>query len=275
MPFDQPLSDDQIREQAPSVFATHAADGVSDRYAYLPSYTVLRQMRTMGLQPVAVAEGRKKAPEGRAYAMHQIRFRKVGDRDWANETKELGQLVPEVILRNSHDRTSPLDFSAGIRRLVCLNGMTVAQQEMTVKVRHVGRNTADQVYSGVAQIINRFGEVIDTAKYWRSIKLTPLQLDQFAQRALQIRGTSLSAETARVLRPTRWQDEGRDLWNVFNRAQENLTKGNVRGQNVHGQRRLISRITSLSADIDLNRKLWGAAAELAEEISPRRALVAA
>ena len=44
MPFDG-LSDDQIRAEAPSVFATHPSDKVSDRYAWLPSYQVVRAIR--------------------------------------------------------------------------------------------------------------------------------------------------------------------------------------------------------------------------------------
>ena len=62
------LTDDQIRAKAPSVFATHAAANVSEKYAYLPTYQAVRDMRLMGLEVASVREGDKRSPAGRACA---------------------------------------------------------------------------------------------------------------------------------------------------------------------------------------------------------------
>jgi hypothetical protein len=271
MPFDgRVLSDDEIRTSAPSVFSIAPSPKVSDRYAYIASYPVVRQLRAMQMHPVEAREGRVKAPDGRIYAKHRVRFRKFGA-DWEDQTRELGMLVPMIDMVNSHDRTSPISFSASIGRLACLNGMVVQQEGYHFTVRHTGKDRAEQVHNGISTIIGRFGELLSVCKRWQSIQLDASQQKAFAEKAVEIRGTSLAVDLETVLKPHRNMDLHSDLWTVFNVVQENLTRGNVEGQTARGQRRHVNRVVSLTSDIDLNRKLWAHAATIAGE----RDLVAA
>jgi hypothetical protein len=264
MPFDGFLNDDAIRAKAPSVFATQAADNVSAKYAYLPTYQAVRAMRVMGFEVAKVREGYKRSVEGRNYAIHELRMRKVG----AEPHRELGDLVPEVLLRNSHDRTSGFSLSAGIFRLVCLNGMTVAESGFHVNLRHVGAHQLDRLHTGIAMIQSQLPKTLEIARDWSKIVLSLDQVSRFAQKALEIRGTSIDIQPAQVLRPRRYNDENASLWNVFNRVQENLTVGGMRGQGANGQRRAVSGIRTLAADVSFNTKLWAAASELAAEVKP-------
>lgn len=264
MPFDGFLNDDAIRAKAPSVFATQAADTVSAKYAYLPTYQAVRAMRVMGFEVAKVREGYKRSPEGRNYAIHELRMRKVG----VEPHRELGDLVPEVLLRNSHDRTSGFSLSAGIFRLVCLNGMTVAESGFNVNLRHVGAHQLDRLHAGIAMIQSQLPKTLEVARSWAQIPLQPVQQVQLAQRALEIRGTSVVADIDSLLRPRRYNDAGDNLWSVFNRVQENLTVGGVRGRGANGQRRTVSGIRTLAADVSFNTKLWAAASELAAEVKP-------
>lgn len=261
------LSDDQIRAAAPSVFATHPAPSVSDRYAYIPTYPALRQLRTMGLQPVMVREAVKRAPDGKQFALHEVRFRKVEDQHWMHETRELGQLTPEVVLRNSHDRTSTMNFSAGLHRLVCLNGMTVMEAGSAFSVRHLGRNTSDQVHAAVTSIIGHFASSVETARLWSGIQMSAEMRRRFALGAIAIRGTSLQLEyPLDILRPKRTIDVGEDLWRVFNRAQENLTRGVRVDFANHGGSHRLQSVGSLTKDVELNRRLWSLASDFAREV---------
>lgn len=264
MPSDGFLNDDAIRAKAPSVFATQAADTVSAKYAYLPTYQAVRAMRVMGFEVANVREGYKRSPEGRNFAIHELRMRKVG----VEPHRELGDLVPEVLLRNSHDRTSGFSLSAGIFRLVCLNGMTVAESGFHVNLRHVGAHQLDRLHAGIAMIQSQLPKTLEIARDWSQIQLQPLQQVQLAQRALEIRGTSVEVDIASLLRPRRYNDAGDSLWSVFNRVQENLTVGGVRGRGTNGQRRSVSGIRTLAADVSFNTKLWSAASELAAEVRP-------
>ena len=257
------LNDEMIRSKAPSVFATHAADNVSEKYAYLPTFQAVRDMRLMGLEVVQVREGFKRSPEGRNFAVHELRMRRPGD---TSQARELGDLFPEVILRNSHDRTSGFDLSAGIYRLVCKNGMTIADQAFNVRLRHVGKHQVDKLYAGVSQIIESLPRAIEVADSWSRVFLTSEQIRQFADRAAEIRGSSLMLDAGQLTRSRRMLDDGTSLWSVFNRVQENLTVGGLRGQNANGQRRRLQGIRTLSADVALNKKLWTAARELAADV---------
>jgi hypothetical protein len=257
------MNDDQIRAAAPSVFATHPSAKVSDKYAYLPSYHVVRNMRALGFEAVKVREGTKKAPDGRQYALHEIRFRKAGT-DWASQTKELGSLVPEAVFRNSHDRTSGADMRAGMTRLVCLNGMTISEADMRFSVRHVGKNVQDSFHTAVQAITSQFGRIVEVAQEWSEIDLDGEQQRQFAKAALEARGSTLEVEQALILWPKRPLDENTSLWSIFNRAQENLSLGGLHGRSKAGGYRQLPPIRSLAIDADFNHKLWHVASQFAE-----------
>jgi hypothetical protein len=55
---DYPLSDDQIRRVAPSIFADAPHQSRSERYAYIPTATVLTELRKEGFQPFMVCQTR-------------------------------------------------------------------------------------------------------------------------------------------------------------------------------------------------------------------------
>jgi hypothetical protein len=266
MPYDG-LSDESLRQLAPSIFATHAGPKCSDRYAYLPSYQVVRELRNLDLVPVHVSEGRKKDPMGRSFAMHQITFRRKND---FAQAPELGELSPEILLLNSNDRTSPLAFDAGMLRAVCTNGMRTNDEKLglSFKVRHTGKNRLDQLHAGMAMLIKNLDLTVEIANQWSKIQLTPFQADRFALKALDIKDTALSISPQALLTARRDADRGMDLWHVFNRVQENIMKGGVAGYTASGKHASLKKISTLAKDVDFNRSLWAAASELAAEIKP-------
>jgi hypothetical protein len=75
---DMPLSEDQIRSAAPSVFAAGKHASRSKRYTYIPTIEVLRGLRREGFEPFMVAQGASRI-EGKAeFTKHLIRLRHVG-----------------------------------------------------------------------------------------------------------------------------------------------------------------------------------------------------
>jgi hypothetical protein len=261
------LSDDQLREAAPSIFATQAGPDCSDRYAYLPSYQVVRELRNIGLIPINASEGRKKNPQGRAYAMHQITFRRA---DYYSVAPELGELTPEVHFLNSHDRTSPLAFDAGLLRAICTNGMRTNDAKLgSFRVRHTGRNRVDEMHEGMKVLLAGLDRTVEVANAWAKIGLSPMQMDRFAESALEIKGTALSINPQRLLTARRYGDEGSNLWSVFNRVQENIVKGGVTGHTATGKNASLKKIGTLAADVDFNRKLWALATQVADEVKPQ------
>src|SRR3954447_2430432 len=93
---DLPLSEEQMRHTAPSIFATGKHASRSERYAYIPTIDVLRGLRKEGFEPFMVAQSRSRV-EGRSeYTKHMIRMRHAGQVNARPEANE-------IILINSHD----------------------------------------------------------------------------------------------------------------------------------------------------------------------------
>ena len=57
---ESPLSELQMREVAPSIFAPAKHSSRSERYAYIPTIEVLRGLGSEGFQPFMVAQGKSR-----------------------------------------------------------------------------------------------------------------------------------------------------------------------------------------------------------------------
>jgi hypothetical protein len=62
-----------------------------------------------------------------------------------------------------------------------------------------------------------------------------------------------------ILMPVREEDEGDDLWTVFNVCQEKLIKGGFQAVGKNNKSRKQRSITSIKKDIDYNQRLWNLA----------------
>src|SRR4030067_153211 len=134
------LSNDAIRKAAPSVFATEPWDQVSERYVFIPTIEVVNQLRANGFQPVRASQSKSRIEGKGEFTKHMLRFRREHD-----ILTQLGDELPEIVLVNSHDRTSSYQLSAGVFRLACLNGMVVKSADFgSIKVQHSG-NIVDNV----------------------------------------------------------------------------------------------------------------------------------
>ena len=65
-----------------------------------------------------------------------------------------------------------------------------------------------------------------------------------------------------LLTPNRQEDEGDDLWRVFNTVQEKFIRGGVQVSNQRGNMAKMRKIDNIIAQNTINTKLW----ELAEEM---------
>ena len=116
------ITDDELRAIVPSVFAEAAHESRSERYAYIPTSQILEGLRGEGFEPVAARQTKSRDVGQREFTKHMIRFRFAAGR----EERQIGDVFPEVVLVNSHNGTSAYHLTAGLFRLVCLNGMVVS-----------------------------------------------------------------------------------------------------------------------------------------------------
>ena len=148
---DQPLSEDQMRAAAPSIFAEGKHASRSERYTYIPTIDVLRGLRKEGFEPFMVAQGASRV-EGKAeFTKHMIRMRHAGQVQTRPEANE-------IILINSHDGASSYQMLAGMFRFVCCNGLVVGEVVEDIRIPHKG-NIQGEVIEGAFRVLDEFEAV--------------------------------------------------------------------------------------------------------------------
>lgn len=257
------MSDDQLRRLAPSVFATEAHGSRSARYAYIPTSDVLAGMRKEGFVAVRAAQGRSRI-EGKAeFTKHMIRFRHS---DFIG-TEALGQVVPEIVLVNSHDGTSSYHLMAGLFRIACLNGLIRCESTTAdVKIKHTG-NVIDNVIEGAFTVISDSKGAVEQAEAWGTLRLNrdekAIMAD--AARVLRFGDTEGNVETPiearQLLAPRRTADRADDsLWTTHNIIQENVIRGGLhawtRDANNRARQVTTREVKGIDGDVKLNRALW-------------------
>ncbi|ANC43283.1 TPA: DUF945 domain-containing protein [Pseudomonas aeruginosa] len=249
---DTPLSDGQIHRVAPSIFADAPHESRSQRYAYIPTATVLTELRKEGFQPFMVTQTRTRHEDRRDYTKHMIRLRHASQINARGEANE-------IILLNSHDGTSSYQMLAGMFRFVCSNGLVCGDTVADVRVPHKG-DVAGQVIEGAYQVLHGFDRALESRESMQAITLDEGEAEVFARAALSLKyddpDKPAPITESQILMPRRFDDRRPDLWSVFNRTQENLTKGGLHGRSANGRRQQTRPVQGIDSDIRLNRALW-------------------
>ncbi|STG26491.1 CP4-57 prophage protein [Escherichia coli] len=105
---DRPLTHEELIRHVPSIFGEDRHTSRSERYAYIPTITVLENLQREGFQPFFACQTRVRDPGRRGYTKHMLRLRRAGEIN--------GEHVPEIILLNSHDGTSSYQMLPGYFR---------------------------------------------------------------------------------------------------------------------------------------------------------------
>jgi len=260
----QPLSDEQIREVAPSVFNGRPHQSASSRYSFISTAEVLSGLRQSGYEVFSATQSIVKQENNSLFAKHSLNLRLAGT-DLAN----VGDIAMGVLLTNSHDTSSAFALAFSIFRLACSNGLVVADSSIqSLHLRHQG-DLVNRVVVGTQDLLGRGPEVLETVKQWKQITLTAGESKIFAEEAHSLRfeensNLALAIKPESLLKINRSQDSGSDLWSIFNRTQENCLVGHIRGYRADGRRVKSQSIKSIDVSNKLNKSLWSLAAKMAE-----------
>ena len=248
---DRPLSDDRIRSVAPSIFADAPHGSRSDRYAYIPTATVLTKLRQEGFEPFMVCQTRVRNEDRREYTKHLIRMRHASQIN--------GSEANEIILLNSHDGTSSYQMLAGMFRFVCHNGLVCGDTAADIRVPHKG-DVAGQVIEGAYEVLQGFGQVRQSRDAMRAITLDTGEAEILARSALALKygdpDKPAPVTESQLLVPRRFDDRKPDLWSAFNRIQENMIKGGLSARTALGRRQRTREVQGIDQNLRLNRALW-------------------
>lgn len=272
------LTLEQIKQEAPSVFATTPWNGTSEKYRFVPTVEPLAALMDNGFVCVSARQAVTRIAGKGEFTRHVLRFRTTEgmnaiqaargtNRGFIND----GPTVPELMLLNSHDGTSAYKMMLGMFRLVCTNGMVVSSGNVQeLKARHSGRESiVQEVLEGSFRIIEQAPKVVEQISQWQQRQLTGEQQVAYATAALELRDSTIKPSAHQLLEYRRVADKGADVWTTFNRVQENIIRGGlgVVGRNATTGRRSYRHtraVQSVNEDTKLNRALWRLTEELAK-----------
>jgi hypothetical protein len=125
---------------------------------------------------------------------------------------------------------------------------------------------ATKVIEGTYSVLNEAEKILSAPQDWSDIHLSREEQILFATAAHLLRFGNASGDTRtpikpqQLLIPRRQTDMAGDLWTTFNKVQENVVRGGLRGvrrDETGRSRRVRSRaINGIDQHIRLNQALW-------------------
>lgn len=160
---DRPLTREELMQVVPSVFSENCHGSRSEKYAYIPTITLLENLQREGFEPFFACQSRVRDPGRREHTKHLLRLRRAG--------QITGKQVPEIILLNSHDGSSSYQVLPGLFRAICTNGLVCGQSFGEVRVPHRG-DVAGKVIEGAYEVLCVFERVEEKRDAMQSLLFT-------------------------------------------------------------------------------------------------------
>lgn len=229
----------------------HPSDKVSKNYLFIPTNKVVEALADHGWALNAQAATKSKKHAG--YQKHMARFRPM---DPKNEIR-VGDSIAELLAINSHNGSTSWRFQGGVWRIVCGNGLIVSEVAFPgVVARHHGDLAS--IIQASLEVADRLPALVEQVNTLKRKQLTPLRAMEFARAAGHIRYDNKDVVDPKdLLKVRRDEDAPSDLWTVFNRVQENLSRGGQVGQvGDTGMFRRMRPMGGMDKTIDVNTRLW-------------------
>ena len=257
------MSKDAVNNAAPSVFTIKPSEEVSDKYTHIPTERVIDDMESLGWGVVEAKEVKARKSTTKGFQKHLLVFR---NDDIVINGKDGDTVFPQILLTNSHDGKNSFTFTAGLFRMICENGLVIADTEFEdVKMRHMGY-TFEDLQGMIKEMVEKLPLTVESMNKMKEVELEEDQIISLATSLLDIRveGTDNNVDIEaieEVLEVQRKEDVGSGLWEVFNRVQENIINGNFHYQTKSGKIRQARIIKNFKQDLDLNKKMFAKALE--------------
>ena len=256
------LSDAQIREKAPCVFSRNASAEVSKHYTHIPTSKVINDMRTLGWDVVDAKEVKARKNSTKGFQKHLVVFRNP---DVVINGKNNDTVFPQVLLTNSHDGKNAFTFTAGLFRMICENGLVVSTSTFEdVKMRHMGYSF-EELQVKIKEMVSKLPLTVESMNKMQATELGQNEAVSFAKKAISTRFPEKELKRIKIdfkdlLKPVRKEDNGKDLWSVFNVVQEKIIEGDFE-YIAAGKARKARQFKNFKQDQKINKDLFELALE--------------
>ena len=263
------LSQSEIMELAPAVYTNQPHPKVSDKYSFLPTHRIVSDMEKLGWSVSQVKMAKTNNPNQKLYGKHMVQF--FHPDLVINDENGKAEAYPQILVQNNHRAYGRLKIEVGVFRLVCENGLVIKEEGKdfgSYSLRHMGYSF-EELKELVNKVVEDLPHVVNKINKFTERVMTKEEQREFAIKALQARFGEERVvdenEISSILVSRRNQDNGDDLYRVFNRIQEGVVRGgfDIAGRTKSGRKKVRS-ITNIEKDIELNKKIWAIASEFVE-----------
>jgi hypothetical protein len=234
----------------------------SDKYAFIPTTRALGVLAGHGWHPVKASEARVLKEENQGYQRHMIRLRN----DQFARGLDVGDVLPEIVLVNSHGGGSSFQLYAALLEKVCTNGLIVERGTAAhYRIAHTGYADA-KVDVAVGDLAGYFPDILARRDAMREFLLNPAGQLAVARAAAVLRfGDRPHPVNPEVLLTVRHAGQAAPtLWNTINVVQENAIRGGLRTYLPGGRRSRTRPVNGIADSVRLNRALWRLAEDAAD-----------
>ncbi len=256
------LTKKNIMSLAPSVFASEPSSEVSKHYTHIPTERVIDDMELLGWKPIQATEVKARKNSTKGFQKHLITFRN----DEVVINGDDGDTVfPQILMTNSHDGKNAFQFQAGLFRLICSNGLVIADTQFeAVKMRHMGYNFED-LQEMIKEMVEKLPLTVESMNKMKAKEMAEEEILQFAKDAINTRFSEkemkrIQIDLKELTTPVRKEDQGNDLWSVFNVVQEKIITGDF-DYRAGNKARKAREIKNFKQDMRINKELFNVALE--------------
>ena len=273
MSNNQPLSKEQIISIAPSIYSDEPIDSVSQRYKFVPTYKIIPTLKEAGFYPILVGQSKSRSENDKLYTKHILQFRHISHLMQPDEDEE----YLDVVITSAHNAKSSFSIDLAIVRQICQNTLyTPSESFIHHKIRHTGFTT-QKVRDAIEEIKTKMPKIKEEVNRFKNLRLTPIEEMSLAQTALNLRFDKNvhDVNVEQFLKVSREEDKENSLWVVYNRIQEAMIRGGLKGINKLTEKKFTSKpIHAIDTSLKLNKKLFLATRKMANLIAPTDMLAA-
>jgi len=251
------LTKKNIASIAPSVFASEPSSEVSKHYTHIPTERVIDDMELLGWKPIQATEVKARKNSTKGFQKHLITFRN----DEVVINGDDGDTVfPQILMTNSHDGKNAFQFQAGLYRLICSNGLVIADTQFeAVKMRHMGYSFED-LQDMIKEMVEKLPLTVESMNIMKAKEMAEEEILDFARAAINTRFSEkemnrIQIDLKELVNPVRKEDAGTDLWSVFNVVQEKIITGDF-DYRAGNKARKAREIKNFKQDMKINKELF-------------------
>lgn len=235
-----------------------ASSRVSESYNFISTQEIVNLVEAEGFHLHRKKIQNVYNPGRLGFQKHFLVFNKT-----MPEFRSSQDIAPQIIITNGHDGTSAFKIRFGIYRFICSNGLVVGTNLVPAfTIRHNSIDaTNEKIVRGVHEIVSSGKLVAEKIDVMRNRQLSEDEKEMFED-AARILAFGRDNRT-NLLEFRRTGDNSKDLWTVFNVAQENIITGGQNAINSAGRRTRTRNINSIDRLVKVNSELFDLALKYA------------